>query len=291
MTFKRWASREPHSWAYFVFKGYHHNLNRIIWSQKPVVDYIEKHVSITPGDIQSILGCKNEEKKTIRADKAEWKTDYKDFNNWIRLNALMSLSSCLEIYLSSIISLSIESDPGILHKASKKIDGAIILKSSDDYQYSDNAQRCLVGEWSKRIAEFNNIFNAIPSKLISFQGELEKIRILRNKVGHAFGRDIDDSRQKGVRQILEIERLSFDRLKKLLGIVNEVVLDVDEFLLKNHIGDYESVYHYHNLRKSFKPNLTSVQRMMMLKKSVGREGVMPASKLYCQELIDYYDNL
>ncbi|WP_133256884.1 hypothetical protein [Hymenobacter edaphi] len=263
----------------------------MLWSQIPVIDFTEKHVAITPGDVQTILSCKPEDAFTIRKDKIDWKQDYREFNNWTRLNAMMSLNSYLEIYLSSIISTAIESDPGILHNASKKIDGAVILKNSRNYNYLYQASKCIIGEWSKRISEFKNIFGSAPTELEANVGELEKLRILRNNIGHAFGRDIEESRKKGSRSILPSDRISLKRVKEVLGVVNLVVLGIDKFLLTNHIGDYETLYHYHEVSEKISSGLTLNDKALLFKNSIGKAAAVPRSKDYCKEVVKYYEAL
>lgn len=291
MSFSRWQKYEIRSWAYSVYKQYHTHLNRMLWSQIPTVGFVEKQIAIAPGDAHSILVFDPEDERAIKKDKAVWHADFKEFNNWNRLNAVMSLNSYLEIYLSSIISTAIESNPGILHNASQKIDGAVILKHSEHYTYAFQANKCVIGEWTKRIAEFKSIFGGVPPELERNLGELEKLRILRNNIGHAFGRDIELSRKKGKRNIMQSERLSLKRLKRLLKIVNIVVIDVDTYMLDNHIGDYEALYHYHEIKDSISSNLTLVQRANLFKKSIGKEAAIPRSKPYCQDLIRYYEGL
>ena len=291
MSFNRWQKYEIRSWPFSVFKQYHTHLNRMIWSQIPTISFVEKEIALAKGDVHSILIFDPEDERAIKKDKLIWRTDFREFNNWNRLNAVMSLSSYLEIYLSTIISNAIESNPGVLHNASQKIDGAVVLKHSDHYTYAFQANKCVVGEWTKRIAEFKRIFGAIPPELENNIGELEKMRILRNNIGHAFGRDIELSRKKGKRKIMQSERISLKRLKTLLKIVNEVVVGVDIFMLDNHIGDYEALYHYHEIKDTIPSNLTLIQRANLFKKSIGQEAAIPRSKPYCQDLIRYYESL
>lgn len=291
MLFNRWQKYELRSWAYSVYKQYHTHLNRMLWSQIPTIGFVEKQMALAPGDAHSILVFAPENERAIKKDKSIWKADFREFNNWTRLNAVMSLSSYLEIYLSSIISTAIESNPGVLHNASQKIDGAVILKNSDNYTYAFQANKCVIGEWSKRVSEFKNIFGAVPPVIETNLGELEKLRILRNNIGHAFGRDIELSRKKGKRKIMPSERISLKRIKALLKMVNEVVIGVDTFMLDNHIGDYEALYHYHEILNTIPSGLSLVKKANLFKKSIGREAAIPRSKAYCQELISYYESL
>src|SRR5690606_3977391 len=57
-----------------------------------------------------------------------WSDTYNQFENWINLNSLLAISSNFETYLSTIVSLSLESDPGVLFNSSKSIDGISLPK-------------------------------------------------------------------------------------------------------------------------------------------------------------------
>jgi len=62
-------------------------------------------------------------------------------------------------------------------------------------------------------------------------------------------------------------------------------------MLNNHIGDYEALYHYHEIKDSIPSTLPLAQRAIIFKKSIGKEAAIPRSKLYCQELIKYYESI
>lgn len=265
-------------------------MNSIIWAQIPASEYVEKKVHTEGLDIHTLFNVGKDEKRSIKNNVPDWASDYKEFNNWVRLNALMSLNSYFEIYLTTVLALAIESDPGQLHNTSKKIDGAMLLKYSNTYSYSEAIKKCAVGEWSKRIAAYEKLFRFIPPQLLAKQADLEKIRKLRNNVGHAFGRDIQDSRERGVRQIKQIERLSQERLKKYLGTVYDVVLDIDKHLLETHIGAFELIYCYHELKKSFMAKHLTAERALEIRKKLGREGPK-ISRVYSRAIVDYYDKL
>jgi hypothetical protein len=112
-------------------------LNSIIWAQISASEYVIKKAQTAGLDVHTLLNVGEDVKRTIKISVPEWTSNYREFNNWVRLNALMSLSSHFEIYLTTVIALAIESDPGQLHNASKKIDGAMLLKYSNIYSYSE----------------------------------------------------------------------------------------------------------------------------------------------------------
>ena len=179
----------------------------------------------------------------------------------------------------------------MLFGVSKKIDGTLLLKHSDEYYYLEKSEDCVIGQWPSRISNYREIFGNVPDELENNVAELDKLRNLRNKVGHAFGRDIEESRKKGIRKIHPISRVSLKRLKKILGIVHEVVVGIDKHLLNDHIGDFETVYLYHNLRPSLSEKMHNHEMAISLKKEIGAEDAQPASKGYCKELVNYYESL
>lgn len=291
MNFKRWDSRNSYSWAFIVFKSYHTSLNRMIWVNNSSINFVSRSVSNSDDNIHDFFNVPEENKRAITNNKEDWKDYYKEFQNWNRLNAIMAMSSYFEVYLTSIMTTAIESNPGILHNVSKKIDGVQIMKHSDKYSYSDKADEVVKGDWSKRNSKIKSIFGSLPIEFKNEHSSLEKIRKLRNKVGHAFGRDIDKAKEKGTIQILEIERITFQTMQKYMKIIYKCAEVFDKELLNNHIGSYEELFFYHQLEKKNPYNDGLGDKTRKLKKAIGKEGLSPASKEYCKQLITYYDNL
>lgn len=226
-----------------------------MWTNHSTVDFVNKGVSTTDKDIHTLFNTPKENKRTVSNDKVVWKGYYREFQNWNRLNAIMAISSYFEVYLASIISTAIESDPGLQFGVAKKIDGAMLLKHSTKYSFNERANEIIIGEWPQRISKFHSTFGHTPTTLRSSIGELEKMRVLRNKVGHAFGRDIDQSKRKGTIKTLDIERVSLKVLKKQLGLIYKCVKSMDKYMVENHIGSYEEIYYYHAIIHSNAHNL------------------------------------
>lgn len=289
--FDRWKCRERYSWAFIVFKAYHNALNRQLWSYQSTVNFMNKSIRLSQIGVHDLLGISEENKRTVPNDGEEWRKHFREFENWNRLSCIMAASSYFEVYLTSIIATALESNPGILHKANRKIDGAVILKHSNSYSYQQSANEMVIGDWGKRISSIQSIFGKLPPKFLQEHSNLEKIRILRNKVGHAFGRDIEESKRKGTIKILESERVSLKVLKKYLGVIYNCAKELDAMMLVENIGAYEEIYFYHQLKPTFEGIDTIGNRVWHLKKAIGGEGLLPMGKEYCKQLIMYYDEL
>jgi hypothetical protein len=269
-------------------------MNSIYWAYAPAFSYTQTLYSkeVNSGVQRTThqlfnLGGQNSERVTYNL--SHWSRHFKDFDNWTRLNALVSLSSYFEIYLSSVVSLAIESDLGILYSVPKVIDGIKIIKYGklDNYSFFDKSEKVTKGEWSKRRKYFNELFGKAPNELTEFEGELEEIRILRNNVAHAFGRDIDISRSRKTFELIDIERISIDRLQKYMSIIRKVARSIDSQLLINHIGDYEIVFYYHLIKNELNNN----RKPADFKSKVNSLYFRSRGIKYCEELIDYYEKL
>jgi hypothetical protein len=221
-----------------------------------------------------------------------WSNSFNDFQNWVNLNALMALCSNLETYLSTSVSLAIQSDPGLLFQSPKSIDGAQLLKknAAKNIAHDDLIMSITKGDWNSRLSAFKKIFGNVPTVLERQIGELEKIRQLRNKIGHAFGRDIESSRNHEVKKTLPMESLNSIQLNRHQKTIWSSAKSVDKFLLKNHIGDYQAIAFYHRLYPGLRKDVHPSERAMSLKKALGSFGDV-SGKEYCKELVTYYEAL
>src|SRR5690606_14019132 len=176
------------------------------------------------------------------------------FKTWTNLNALLALTSNLETYIATIASLALESDPGLLFDSPKTIDGVLLLKQkAQKNHFHNNIIISLTkGDWNSRLSAYNKLFGAPPEEFIKNVSKLEKIRILRNKVGHAFGRDIEGSRNHEVKDIVSMEKLSDAQLKKHQYTIVNTVKAIDKHLLLNYIGEYQLIAFYHRILPSLR---------------------------------------
>ena len=150
---------------------------------------------------------------------------------------------------------------------------------------------CTKGDWNSRISYISSIFGTIPTSLISYKSELEKMRNLRNKVGHAFGRDIELSRDYSLTKIHGMETLKISTFLKYQKMIKKVTGDLDNMLMNNHIGNFQPLYYYHNNYSSFRSLNNDGERMIALKKTIGRDTEETYSKDFCRWIANYYNNL
>jgi hypothetical protein len=70
-----------------------------------------------------------------------------------------------------------------------------------------------------------------------------------------------------------------------------VAKSIDVHLFFTHIGEYQAIRFYHELYPSLRKDVHSSERAMTFKKEIGRFGAVPPGKLFCKELVEYYENL
>lgn len=293
-NFDRWSPEHPHSWPYKVFNQYDNELNRIVMSFSSAKAYnynrLKKDGAKWDDKACNYLYTHNNKELTVR----DWSNSYNLFFNWVVLNELMALSAYFETYISSIVTLSIESDPGLLIGFPHSVDGILLLKQNKALNMTDCKQRiadCTRGDWNARISNLISLFVEIPESLINGLSELEKMRNLRNKVGHAFGRDIEESRNYSLTKITEMEKLKVSAFLKYQKLIRTIACDLDSLLMKKHIGNFQPLFHYHNLSTKIKDIYNAGQKMIALKKSIGQNTNELYSKDFCRWVVSYYQGL
>lgn len=295
MALDRWNPQDKTSMPYWVFRGYNTELKRInmsyIASKKYTYSNLQKEGAAWTDNADKYLYTHNNAMLTLK----NWSEAYNLFDNWVRLNNLMALSSYFEIYLSSIIRLAIESDPGTLIGAKHSVDGAVMLKnhkrSIPKKEIESYITSCTKGSWQMRLNAFIRIFGDAPVSYKNNISALEAIRLIRNKVGHAFGRDIRKSRKFDVSRIEPVTRLSEPHFKKFHSLILKITHQIDEMLMGNHIGNYQQLYFYHKLCSQIDASLSIGERTHLMKKSIGKFVGRPYSKSFCREIIEYYDSI
>lgn len=294
--FDRWTSSTKSTWTFQVFQKHISELNQMIWANESAsklvystlsqananwTDSASKHLNFTvPVGEESYHDLK------------EWSSSYNQFYKWNNLNSLMALSASHETYLSTVIELALASDPGVLMDSAKSIDGIVLLKKEGrkNIFLNDVIIDITKGDWNSRINSFEKYFGTIPKSLSNQIGKLEKIRILRNNIGHAFGRDIKDSRNHEVKNTTPMESLSDLRLKSYQKAIWISAKSIDEHLLHNHIGEYQAIAFYHRIYGSLRKDVHQSIRAMELKKRLGAFGDI-SGKEYCKGLVNYYENI
>jgi hypothetical protein len=296
ITFQRWRSREDSTWPFQVFREYNFELERILFAHISARAYVYRGLKAAGAawtdDVHTYLSFHFPNQGGIYSNLKDWSNSYNQFDNWTNLNSVIALTSNLETYMASVISLALESDPGLLLGISRGVDGASILKhGSTRVDYDDKVTSCTKGEWQSRSSAFAAIFGSVPSAITDHLSELDKIRNLRNKVGHAFGRDIDQARKHGVKNILPMETLKLETTLEYRKLLFGVAKAIDVQLIGAHIGEFQAIQFYHELYPRLRKDVHSSERAVLLKKEIGRFKAVRPGKLFCKELVKYYEAL
>ena len=293
--FDRWNSKDNTTWVYRLFIKRMTHLNEILWASIPALSFAQgmyrrnKKADNPIITTEQLFKATGDDVHRLDPKVDDWYRNIHEFENWNRLNSLVALISTFEVYLSSVVSLSIESDPGIILRASKIIDGARVLKSNNDkHEFFSNTEKITKGTWTERSNELKRLFPDVPEIIFGNISELDQMRILRNNVTHAFGRNIEAARSRGLTVLDRAERLQLNRLKKWMGLIKNIVREIDIYFLSRHIGEYESIYFYHVNREV----IMIADGPKTLRKLINREEICKLrSGTFCKELIYYYESL
>jgi hypothetical protein len=296
ISFQRWKCREESSWPLQVFKAYNFELELLMAAHGSARSYVYSGLKTAGANwtdaAHSHFSSNRPNNVLPFPDLKRWSNAYNQFDNWNNLNVVVALTSNLETYMASVIALALESDPGLLFGISHAVDGAAVLKNgSTTVNYSEKVTPCTKGDWQQRSNAFETIFGTVPTAMKDHLGELEQLRNLRNKVGHAFGRDIEQARKHGVKKILPMETLKSEKTLEYRNLLLGVAKEIDSHLLVAHIGEFQAIKFYHELYPSLRKDLHPSERAVLLKKEIGRFQAVRPGKLFCKELVQYYENL
>lgn len=247
--FERWKHAWAHTGPFRVYKQYYLELNQYYWAaysgHKITYTEMAKKGYTWESSPDEILGLPqyNHTFPTLR----DWATAYDQLQVWIRLNAVISLTSIFETYLDSVCGLAIESNPGILINASKSLDGVSLLKTKrlDRELINKAIEEISKGTWPQRRSAFDSLFGGHPVEWDTYEADLEELRQKRNSVGHAFGRDINKARQFEEITPLPLEGIRQEKLIHYFDITLKVASAIDQYLLDNHIGEYQALFSFH----------------------------------------------
>lgn len=296
-TFDRWKSREQSTWPFQVFKKYTNEYERMFWthvtSKRFVYSQLGKIGAQLEDDVEKHFEVKGVDRENLYVDINDWTLAFNQFDNWTNLNGLMAISANLETYMASVVRLALESNPGTIFDASKKIDGIQLLKNAGRRKlaFDDEVKSCTKGDWSSRISAYTKIFGGVPKILSDKCSELDAIRKIRNNVGHAFGRDIDDSRDHGVKIIVPMETVTLERAVKYKKLIWDVAKAIDKHLLIHHVGEFQIVRFYHQKLSILDVEFDEKARITRFRKEIGRFGAALRGKDECKGLIEYYNSL
>jgi hypothetical protein len=245
--FSRWESTPMGTFSHRLFIQHHGEINSLYWSHMlaakrtlSIVGKADKRLKPT-----TVFTVPRKHTKKIAPTLERWEKDFKDFNNWVRLSASVAINAYMEIYLRSISTLAIESNPGLIIGAPGAIDGVTLLKTRAGYNYSEYAVHFTKGDWNTRIQHYERLFGEAPAALKEYAKELNELRKMRNGVGHSFGRGMDEYDTGLQTELKPMMRLSEERFGFWLRMAEEVTGSIDGHLKQKHIGQYEMLLYYH----------------------------------------------
>ncbi len=299
VTDVRWESPFKRTIPYNLFLQHFTELNKIYWAHVPAASTIEKNAIKELGDEfadpRGYFLINDEDDRRMASTFKDWKKDYREFGNYTRLSMVMLLSSCLETYLRTVVSLAIESKPGCVIGCKDAIDGLFLLRERNGYgevntslyQFENVIESICKGDWYSRIANYEKYFGKSPIKESGLK-ELEELRQKRNIVGHYFGRIKQKYEAPLSLSPLEAERVSHKKLLNFLKITYDSVKCIDEHLHVSFIGSYDICkYFYMCLQVNQIKSKTIGQQAKDLQKILGDAGMPPVGTTYYKNLIAY----
>ena len=237
-----------YSYARRKYNLYNAELSKHLWAGVAAID-TTKHLlgQINPPAESYSLVIENRAHRhrldDITAER--WNNDVKGFRTWTTHSFVMALSANFEIYLKRIVYLSLQSDPGARFSMPKAIDGAIPLLNQPSYDYDNDVESVVKGNWTQRVSAYRQLFDGVPPILNATIAELDKFRNTRNACGHVFARD---ESHKNFELYHGLKPLSVDRVIKWMDMVGEIVRAVDNHLFNEHIGMYELISIYNSMQ-------------------------------------------
>ena len=309
-NFNRWKSKRRNSWAFLVFKRQYTEVIKMHNAYKVVPSYVynklkTENEAVWKDDASEHFGgiAKNKRNEELFDDLKDWSDNFNIFTKWADYSSILALSGNFEIYIDKVISISLESDIGLMIKSSQITDG-IKLKKLNNFSSNSNSINqlvvgCVKGTWYQRINQIESIFNWRPKLLENEENIelLEKIRKIRNDAAHAYGRDLQGSKANHGLEVKNLTEIKDSLIMSYFDLVYKLSREIDLYLIDNHIGEYHCLNFYHNLRVSNEINLIDNSNKAIgdaseiLRKRYGQYSSQPMGKTYYKELIRYYEDL
>ena len=296
---ERWNSPFGKTIAFVLFSKHFTELNDIYWAHVPAASTIEskakKALSSPPADPKTFFLIRDEDDRRLASTFDIWKSHYRDFSNYTRLNMLMLLSSCFETYLRTVVSLAMESKPGCIIGCPEAIDGVFLLRTrlnygdvdSSDYQFADIVTSICKGDWYSRSSNYAKYFGHFPISEFDLK-QLDELRQKRNLVGHYFGRGKQKYQAPLSFSPEPVERLSHEKLLSYFGLVFKTVKAIDQHLLSGFIGSYDICkYYYLCIQNGDISGKTSGEHAKELQKIIGATGAPTPGNEYYRNLVTY----
>ena len=300
MSNERWMSPFGKTIAFTLFSKHFTELNDIYWAHVPAASTIEskakKALTSPDADPKTFFLIRDEDDRRLATSFDAWKSHYRDFSNYTRLNMLMLLSSCFETYLRTIVSLAVESKPGCIIGCPDAIDGVFLLRTRPnygdfekncDYQFTDIVTSICKGDWYTRSSNYAKYFGSFPISEPDLKS-LDELRQKRNLVGHYFGRGKQKYQAPLAFSPEPVERLSHEKLLSYFGLVFRTAKSIDQHLSQGYIGSYDICkFYYQCLQNGDISGKTAGEHARELQKIIGSTGVPTPGNEYYRNIVTY----
>jgi hypothetical protein len=295
-AFHRFQPVMQRSFSLRAFNQCETEINKHFWSFKVISEYsrfiaqAQKRKNANAATAH-VFKASGPDAMRIPPTVSDWLEARKELENWLRLGALVSASSYLEVYLNQIVRSALMSDPLCRFGASKQLDGVILLKVGKELPYSEEVEAITKGEWNSRLAAFARIFGGVPSGVQSHVSTLEKVRKIRNEFAHGFGRELSVPSPSNL-NTKPIHPFSQQSFVKYIGVISKAAASLDKFLLTGFIGNFELVHYYHEWKaKPRDARDAKYDAARAFQRSLSREVSSPTNAEFCRQLVAYYNSL
>jgi hypothetical protein len=295
-SFDRFKPHLNRTLALRAFNNCETEINEHFWSFKVISEYsrfiAEAEKRKDPNKTTAeVFKASGPDARRIPPTVFKWLDAREELENWLRLSALVSATSYLELYVGQVIRSALMSDPLCRFAASKVLDGVILLKKGKELPYSFEIEDVTKGEWNSRLAAFQRIFGPGAAVMTPDISALEKVRKIRNEFAHGFGRALTVP-SPSASKIEPAQRLTHQAFVKHIAVLSKTAAMIDKFLLANFIGSFEIVHYYHEWKsKRRDARDKGYDPIRALQRSFNRDLACVVSGEFCEELIAYYDAL
>lgn len=309
MGFNRWSSKKNSTWSFTVFKKHYTEVIKMHNAYKIVPQYlyhdlgnVKKAKWLDKASEHFGSMARSQYDEELFDNLKEWSEYFNIFTKWSKYSSILALSGNFEVYIDKVVTVALESDIGLLINTTQTVDG-IKLKKLNNTLNKDLIEQyvlgCVKGSWYDRVNQIEKIFSWKPSLLCSEDNLnlLDNIRKRRNDAAHAYGRNITKSKTSYGLEVTELTDISEKVIMKYFNLVYRLAKEIDAYLLNNHIGEFQCLNFYHDLKINKEVVLRDKSKQQIgwaseiLRKKYGAYSNNAMGKTYYKGLVEYYEFL
>lgn len=260
MTFDRRVPFFGRTLAWRLFKRHHTHFNDIYWANRATSKFA--YAATRPfqrTDQASVLFALPDNPQRLAATLGAWADNYSDFNQWTQMAAVVAVCGYLETYIAQVATAALESCPALVFGGTTQVDGTVLLKAGNSYDFYIHAEPLVRGDWQARTSAYARLFGNCP--FAGEVGRLERLRALRNDAGHSFGRDIKFMRFSESSLVQPLPNISDEDIQGFLELANTVATAIEGHLGPTYVGSYEVVRLFHTWRASLNPPPATLRQL------------------------------